>query len=721
MANKKTYSKRQKDMKSKLMAAVCMLLVSSIMLVSSTYAWFTLSTAPEVTGITTQVGANGNLEMALLPTDAKGLADYGITSEAGDSAKDATERNLTWGNLVDLSDSSFYGLDKISLYPAKLNDDGNGNIKNTLLATPSYGADGRVGTLLENTVTGVFDGVGKFPQADNVYGVRAVGNASGMTTRQLAYRNARSAANSAVAQAKTTASQSLTNNGAALASIAMVHGMDAAATHTQADVASLQMIVADLLGIKYEATSEGATHYQEATVVTQKAEDGETDVQVTYYSYHPATAEKPATHKVTYTENGVLDLIESAYKSYLVGYAASGASGLTDEEFTAAQATINSAANVYEALAEVGSAADTLSGPLSKLQASRTKVQEAYDALNTMTASAIEWGDLSTTLYKLADTNNMKINGIKTSEVKENIGKLMGDVTGGKGVTATIASGGGIYADIADHCGDFSAGVVIRGAQYQGITVDLKATMTTDSDQDPNYYLTVVGGAVERAGAPENDTSAGGEVMPISDMYGYVIDLGFRTNAAESNLLLQTEAADRIYSDNAVDAETRGHGSTMSFTRTSADFTLAQMKGLMGAVRVVFFDAMDNNKILATAKLDMTENSLEIVGGQTITAKLYLVNAEGNMLTTQSEAVITALNQNTAKAVSALVYLDGENIRNADVAATATTSMTGTMNLQFASSANLQPMDYTALQSQGGTAATTAPTTATTESSEPQG
>ena len=70
MANKKTYSKRQKDMKSKLMAAVCMLLVSSIMMVSSTYAWFTLSTAPEVTGITTQVGANGNLEMALLPSDA---------------------------------------------------------------------------------------------------------------------------------------------------------------------------------------------------------------------------------------------------------------------------------------------------------------------------------------------------------------------------------------------------------------------------------------------------------------------------------------------------------------------------------------------------------------------------------------------------------------------------------------------------------------------------
>ena len=56
-------SKRQRDIKSKLMAAICMLLVSSIMMVSSTYAWFTLSTAPEVTGITTAVGAIGNLEL----------------------------------------------------------------------------------------------------------------------------------------------------------------------------------------------------------------------------------------------------------------------------------------------------------------------------------------------------------------------------------------------------------------------------------------------------------------------------------------------------------------------------------------------------------------------------------------------------------------------------------------------------------------------------------
>ena len=50
----------------KLYSALAMLLVSSIMMVSSTYAWFVLSTASEVTGIQTQVGSNGALEIALL-------------------------------------------------------------------------------------------------------------------------------------------------------------------------------------------------------------------------------------------------------------------------------------------------------------------------------------------------------------------------------------------------------------------------------------------------------------------------------------------------------------------------------------------------------------------------------------------------------------------------------------------------------------------------------
>ena len=58
------HSNEMKSIRKKLLAAIAMLLVAVIMTVSSTYAWFTLSTAPEVKGITTTVGANGNLEIA---------------------------------------------------------------------------------------------------------------------------------------------------------------------------------------------------------------------------------------------------------------------------------------------------------------------------------------------------------------------------------------------------------------------------------------------------------------------------------------------------------------------------------------------------------------------------------------------------------------------------------------------------------------------------------
>ena len=49
----------------KISVTLCMLIIASIMVVGSTYAWIVLSTAPEVTEITTTVGANGALEIRL--------------------------------------------------------------------------------------------------------------------------------------------------------------------------------------------------------------------------------------------------------------------------------------------------------------------------------------------------------------------------------------------------------------------------------------------------------------------------------------------------------------------------------------------------------------------------------------------------------------------------------------------------------------------------------
>lgn len=119
MHSKKTAELRKLKsvVRAKLMAAVAMLLVSTITLSSTTYAWFVLSTAPEVKGMTTTVGSNGSLEMALLNNETA-LDTSKIPAGVGDSSakQDVNKANESWGNIVDLNTG--YGLNTIKLYPS---------------------------------------------------------------------------------------------------------------------------------------------------------------------------------------------------------------------------------------------------------------------------------------------------------------------------------------------------------------------------------------------------------------------------------------------------------------------------------------------------------------------------------------------------------------------------------------------------------------------------
>ena len=196
------------NIKRRLSVAICMLLVSTIMLVTSTYAWFTLSTSPEVKSINTSVTGNGSLEIALMPTT--GLFSD-ITSGRGASgteyggSREMTAANVTWGNVVNLKDQS-YGLQLVTLRPVqfnidtheeqiavpKLDDQGNemkdpetnetimesktvivpdGTIQAIPFSRPAYGYDGRITelkgmSLKSKDTSAVFD-------SDN-YGVRAI-------------------------------------------------------------------------------------------------------------------------------------------------------------------------------------------------------------------------------------------------------------------------------------------------------------------------------------------------------------------------------------------------------------------------------------------------------------------------------------------------------------------------------------------------------------------
>lgn len=753
MTKETTNNNKLSGIKSKLAAAVCMLLVAVIMVVSSTYAWFTLSTAPEVTGITTAVGANGALEIALLP-ESGNLDD--ITTSMN-SAADATVKNVTWGNLIDLSKVEFYGLDKITLYPSSLNceNDENGNassFSSLMLSVPTYGADGRVDTLKPSTSTSVFKN-GAFAIND-LYGVRAVGVSSGMSDRQLAYRDARSKASTAMATAKTLASTSLSNNGNALANIAIKHAANDGTTgdrYTQAEINSLIAIVNDLLG----TTDKGVFGYiEEATMQYIVA------FTASGYKGSEATEVFPKeayslVQSIVNSSDGSLQtfMTELDENTTLSGY------GLSS---TKLKELLPEVASVYTSLYgtdETDGAVEKATKALEQLQNITVSSSTQIDVNGTAT-DACKWSAIKDPLNCLVNTSNMEVNDIPVSDIKARMSDLINSVAG-KGLTVTMPTGGGVYADVADCCGDYTAAIKIKEVSYNGMTLkNMDARMETASTVNPSY-LAELGSDITSYGSPAAETSEDAQ-NPISEFYGYVIDLAFRTNASESNLLLQTTGKDRIYSDNTNDS-TMGNGSTMTFRSTSAAFTNQQVVDLMSNFRIVFFTPdTDRNTVLATAKLDTANTTVDAEGN--ITANIYLYkneylkDATGNYLkytddektteilywyfngkyydadpsvggntanevteaqmagrvvtetvmTETSDAVITALAQNQAQKVSVLVYLDGNSIENSDVASSVATSMTGSMNLQFSSSANLVPMEYADLHITGATTAPSA-------------
>ena len=178
-----------------------MLLLCLALLVAASFAWINLSRTPEISGINTQVGANGNLEIALLNVNTY-MYPYEIGTGVGSSAAATTvqQSNMTWGNVVDLSDEN-YGLHDVSLLPSRLNlksyDEGRGVVSGNMLMVPTYSVDGRVLNFYSDTVSAIYRGNEfLYDYGQHGYGVRGIGSIMEITPQQAALTNARSLVNS---------------------------------------------------------------------------------------------------------------------------------------------------------------------------------------------------------------------------------------------------------------------------------------------------------------------------------------------------------------------------------------------------------------------------------------------------------------------------------------------------------------------------------------------
>lgn len=137
----KAYKEALPGLKERVVAVALLLAMSMAMMTSATFAWITLSRAPEVSNVTTNIAANGNLEIALVKPDGSQPDESAVGDSSAADGRNIVDANLTWGNLVNLSDPS-YGLSDIVLRPALLGN--TDDLVSQPLKGVDYGMDGRL-------------------------------------------------------------------------------------------------------------------------------------------------------------------------------------------------------------------------------------------------------------------------------------------------------------------------------------------------------------------------------------------------------------------------------------------------------------------------------------------------------------------------------------------------------------------------------------------------
>ena len=736
--NKREEKKRKVIMpagiRNKLVAAISMLMVASIMMVSSTYAWFTLSTAPEVKGITTNVGANGNLEMMLLNKDSftSSAEDLGVVSDINNSmaVTKVTDANKTWGNLVDLADQS-YGLQSIVINPSRLNitagtEAGTYILNNgVLLKAPTYTSDGRVLDVDKDTLTSGYstDKTWQWDEtAENAYGVRVIGTTSGVTERLTAYRAAISERTTQIEAAKTFARQSLLKEGQgqALADIIVKAALGGDAKFTVKDLQTLMNLI-DMLQQSNDAA-------------------GKAIVQ-TVLAYNLGDANKDA----NFTDADVAPL-----KTAFEGATADNLPPTFTKADGSGNGTINQPTNTTAAV--------------EKWTENNNKISTAKNDLQNLInedrpdKTGYTTNDITNIVNSLINKEFATVAG-KTNPTRDDAQQIIDYLLAHNMILdIEMDQGSGVYADIAELVGDYTAAGLKVHVKYNALEADVTTNMSTKVvAKDTTNTLPMIP-KLDVGAAPAATLDPTAKPL-LTDHFGYALDFGFRTNAAASDLLLQTEGIQRVYNgaDNAdvTAPKTQGGGSYMQFTTSNTtNFSIDELRALMSALRVVFVEPnidTDNNtvtyNVLGVAAADITATTNN--GGATYTytggtllkngAALaenadttgangvkvglnlynYTVNNDGtislglkkgqtkgeNGVTGDVDNTLTALTQNVGKKVTAIVYLDGDIVDNTMVA-NAQNSMTGMLNLQFASSATLKPMDNTGMRNGGADANT---------------
>lgn len=733
----RAYKRALPELRERVIAVALLLVMSASMLASASFAWITLSAAPEVTGMATTVAANGNLEIALAQGSTTKAAEKPGESQVGDSSANEEQTivgaNTTWGNLVNVSDPT-YGLSNIALRPALLSD-----YNRTVypLNGASYGEDGRVVSTNERYAYASYSKVEGSDtyyfaaDADKVnYGVRAIssvgysnytGDARILNYESATvqyYRDAQSKYGKIVAEEPND-----------------VNTLNAEAGVTV--ISALEGLVTIFAQDKINAMGYGYG----------------TDTKTSCSPYMWYTYQMMLLLEDVLQKEGTALLELANWQAYV----ASG-DAKTENTFTSIEELTS---KTTKQLSEMGVVIDCLEGYKSDLANMRkcvAGIKPMAEKCSNPDAPEADyyWSDIATYVNILVDINSTTINGIALKDVN-GIGTALeiiggGDVIVSKGVLKNIEQ------RLVDNDNRVSADVQVTAyVSLLNTKVPVNGTVYTSAyGTEPTYSADV-------AYASGLESTAMGDAT-AKDTYGMALDLWLRTNYPDAVLTLEGSAEyqddratvsvtedgitttyelytitvneietdvyrkdgtwyyainynpvteedlgsqtpqekyDQIiigyHGENRIwedwesmleqgfiekDATTQGAGSCFVFY---ADTPTEQIKimEMLEAFNVAFINQKDD--LLGTAKLNL--DSAYINQGK-VTVPLEV--ATGVTYTDESGSTkvgITTLAQNTPTMITAIVYLNGSNLKNENVLAAG--ELQGQLNIQFGTNSAL--------------------------------
>lgn len=757
------YNFKLPKLKEKVIAVALLLAVSASMLVTVSFAWLTISMNPAVQGVNTTIAANGNLEIALATGSAATITSPG-ESKVGDSNLAILERNLTWGNLVNLADAS-YGLSQMTLRPAKLNEF---ELATNPLYGPVYDEDGRVVKLNTNFGYSVWDTKTMVFEHTDKLGVRSITSMIyGTTGTTTLYRNRLDEVNSknGILQSKYTNLANNSNHMNALTDVMvgyMMHafrtggssvaGMVSESSFTRTQLQNYKALYEDFA----EVLAEQAQVYADFLNLQAEIEGKEISItaeeilSLSYGSNAAATAVK--NKGFTAISDGFINELDSYLTDYnivvsdidniqgIIDAMTKTSVSWPDAKYTNSDSVTVSLEDIVNRFATLGECTIympnnnetakvksftgasqvlkltnedviyiTITNGLLKNFENRNGARLKAEGIPLQMSAAGQTVDVEATVQTNANKN---LFGAEASNLAATITSKYGAPTLVPSDTyglaidfwvRTNASGG--YLTLQGNVLTEKEEVEVTGIDKNGNTVNIytlsrELTQEVEGENGETSTETYTQ-SYDLYWLEEEVTAEDGSTSTQTVWYNAVTHSRFELQDGENprqkietvETVVGYEGDNRVWEGDehailSVNSTTQGSGSCYVYYADTPEDQARSLE-LLKYMKVAFIDAEGN--LLAKAYMD-TERHYAANGK--VTVPMVLENDSINIGTNdEGEAVfaITPLEKNTPMLVTALVYLDGDNLTNDYVLASS--DIDGQLNIQFGNNQLLKPID----------------------------